>query len=168
MKVAISASSGDLKQLVNPVFGRCPGFIIAEIEGKEVKGHSFVPNAAAQSGMGAGVAAAQAVASQGVQAVVSSNFGPNAFMVLNQSGIKLYQAQGLSVEQAVKQLGEGTLKEMSAASAPGHFGMGAGRGAGAGPGRGGRAAGRGAGPGSGGGRGTGFGRGAGRTGGQGP
>ncbi len=154
MKVAISAMSEDLEQQVNPVFGRCPGFVIVEIDGKEIKGHSFVPNPAAQSGMGAGIAAAQAVASQGVQAVVSGNIGPNAFMVLNQSGIKVYQVQGLSIEQAAKQLGEGTLKEMSAASAPGHFGMGAGRDPGPGRGAGG-GAGRGAGRGNGAGRGRG-------------
>jgi len=150
MKVAISAMSEDLKQEVNPVFGRCPGFVIMEIDGREIKEHSFVPNAAAQSGMGAGIAAAQAVASQGVQAVVSGNIGPNAFMVLNQSGIKVYQTVGLSVEQAIKQLAEGKLQEMSAASAPGHFGMGAGRGPGLG---------RGAGRGAGGRRGAGRGRG---------
>jgi predicted Fe-Mo cluster-binding NifX family protein len=142
MKVAISAISGDTKQPVSPVFGRCPGFVIAETEGKQIKEHSFVPNAAAQSAMGAGIAAAQTVASQGVQAVISGNIGPNAFMVLNQSGIKVYQVTGLSIEQAVQQLAEGKLQEVPAASAPGHFGMGAGRGLGSG-----RGAGRGAGAG---------------------
>lgn len=138
MKIAISAASNDLKQPINPVFGRCPGFLIIEIEGKEIKGHSFFPNAAAQAGMGAGIAAAQTVAGQGVQAVISGNVGPNAFMVLSQSGIKVYQAFGLSAEQAIQQLAEGKLQEMPAASAQGRFGMGAGRGAGFGRGTGGR------------------------------
>ena len=31
MKVAISANSADLNGLVSPVFGRCAGFIIAEV-----------------------------------------------------------------------------------------------------------------------------------------
>ena len=151
MKVAISAMSEDLKQQVNPVFGRCPGFVIVEIDGKETRGHSFVANAAAQSGTGAGIAAAQAVASQGVQVVVSGNIGPNAFMVLNQSSIKVYQVHGLSIEETIKQLAEGKLQEMSAASVSGHFGMGAGRGPGFGRGAGSsgggrRGAGRGRGP----------------------
>jgi len=142
MKIAVSATSGDLSQPVNPVFGRCPGFVIAEVEGTGIKTQSFLPNPAAQTGMGAGIAAAQAVASQDVQAVISGNVGPNAFMVLSQSGIKIYQAAGLSVEQAIKQLAEGKLQEMPAASAPGHFGMGGGRGAGFGRGAGGRGRGR--------------------------
>ena len=134
MKIAISAISDDLEQQVNPVFGRCPGFLIVEVEGKELGKHSFVPNAAAQAGMGAGVAAAQAVAQQGVQAVISGNFGPNALMVLKQSGIKIYQASGLTANQAVKQFIEGKLQEIKAPSVEGHFGMGAGRGAGRGRG----------------------------------
>jgi len=138
MKVAVSATTNDLSQPINPVFGRCLGFIIAELDGKEIKTHSFLPNLAAQTGMGAGIAAAQTVANEGVQAVISGNFGPNAFMVLNQSGIKVYQVFGLSIEQAIQQFAEGKLQEMPAASAPGHFGMGAGRGTGLGRGAGGR------------------------------
>ena len=42
MKVAISASSEDTNGQVNPVFGRCPGHIIAEVEGGEIKSHSFI------------------------------------------------------------------------------------------------------------------------------
>jgi len=148
MKVAISAVSEDLNQQVTTVFGRCPGFIIVEIEETEITGHSFTPNQAATAAMGAGIAAAQTVVEQGIQAVISGNIGPNALMVLQQSGIKFYQAVGITVKQAAEQLAKGKLKEMTAPSAPGHFGigpgMGLGRGAGMGRGRGmGRGAGRG-------------------------
>ncbi len=144
MKIAVSAESNDLEQQVNLTFGRCPGFLIIEIEGKEIKEHSFIENQAMENPMGAGIAAAQTVANQEVQAVISGNIGPNAFMVLNQSKIKVYQAFGLSVKQAIEQLNEGKLQEMSVASASGHFGtksstgpgFGKGVGRGAGTGRG--------------------------------
>jgi len=144
MKIAVSAVSDDLEQEVNPVFGRCSGFLIIETEGKEIKEHNFIENPAMKNPMGAGIAAAQTVASQGVQAVISGNIGPNALMVLNQSGIKVHQAFELSIRQAIEQLAEGKLQEISVASASGRFGMqknqepnfgkGIGRGAGTGKG----------------------------------
>ena len=146
MKIAVSAVSQDLEQQVNPIFGRCSGFLIIEIEGKEIKEHSFIENQAMKNPMGAGIAAAQTVASQGVHAVISGNIGPNALMVLNQSKIKVYQAFELSVKQAIEKLAEGKLQEISVASGLGRFGMqesqglgfrkGAGRGAGTGFGKG--------------------------------
>ncbi len=163
MKVAVSAVSEDLKQPVNLVFGRCPGYVIAEIDGKEVKETKFVQNPGISSGMGAGIAAAQAVASQNVQAVISGNVGPNAFMVLQQSEIKVYRVADLSVEQALQQFAEGKLEEVKSSTAPGHFGMGQGKGMGAGRGQGmGQGTGRGAGGGMGQGSGTGRGMGAGQ------
>ena len=123
MKIAVSAVSQDLEQQVNPIFGRCSGFLIIETEGKEIKEHNFVENQAMKNPMGAGIAAAQTVANQGVQAVISGNIGPNALMVLNQSGIKVYQAFGLNVKQAIEQLVEGKLQEISVVSASGRFGV---------------------------------------------
>jgi len=171
MKVAVSAVSEDIKQPVNLVFGRCPGYVIAEIDGKEVKETKFVQNPGMSTGMGAGIAAAQAVAGQGVQAVISGNVGPNAFMVLQQSGIKIYRVTSASVEQALQQFAEGKLEEVKGSTAPGHFGMGQGAGSGAGTDAGGagsgmgqgagRGMGRGAGTGAGRGSGSGMGRGSG-------
>ena len=167
MKVAISAVSDDIKQPVNLVFGRCPGYVIAEIDGKEIKETKFVQNPGMSTGMGAGIAAAQAVTSHNVQAVISGNVGPNAFMVLQQSEIKVYRVADLTVEQALQQFAEGKLEEVKGSTAPGHFGMGQGRGMGSGAGMGqgtGRGMGQGAGRGAGGGmgQGSGAGRGAGQ------
>jgi len=149
MKVAVSAVSEDLEQEVNPVFGRCPGYVVAEVEGKDVRETRFFPNPAVSVGMGAGIAAAQAVVSENVEAVISGNFGPNAFRVLQQSGVKVYKANGLTVKQALKQVAEGKLEQVKSFSVPGHFGMGAGAGPGFGRGQGrGRGMGQGAGRGA--------------------
>ena len=152
MRVAISAFSEDVDGKVNPVFGRCPGYIIAEVEAGEIKSSVFVENSAAGAPSGAGIAAAQTVAEQGVEAVVSGNLGPNAFVLLNQNNIRFYQAPGITIKEAVKKLAEGTLKEVSAPTTQSKFGMGPGGGAGKG-------AGRGAGAGTGMGMGRGLGRG---------
>ncbi len=123
MKVAISANSEDINGQVNPVFGRCPGFIIAEVEDSEIKKHEFVGNDAMNAAGGAGIAAAQTVINQGVQAVISGNVGPNAFAVFKQSGIKFYPASGMGIQEAVKKMAEGALKETGNASVSPNFGM---------------------------------------------
>lgn len=132
MKVAVSANSKEPNQEISYVFGRCQGYVIAEIEGNEVKGSSFIPNPAFSTPMGAGIAAAQAVAAQGVEAVVTGNIGPNAFMVLHQSGIRVYKAGGVTVEKALQLLAEGKLQEITGPNVGGHFGAGPGRGRGTG------------------------------------
>lgn len=137
MKIAISASSDDIGGQVNATFGRCQGFIIAEVEGSEVKSSEFVANSAVNSPGGAGIVAAQAVINQGVQAVISGNLGPNAFNVLQQAGIKFYPAFGMNIKEAIEKMAAGALKEKTSASVGPNFGMGAGRGAGRGMGRGG-------------------------------
>lgn len=158
MKIAISAGSEDLEGQVNPVFGRCPGFLVVETEGKEIKESTFVQNQAVNVPQGAGISAAQTVIGRGAKAVITGNVGPNAMMVLRQSGIKIYHAAGMKISEAVGKMAEGKLQELiqgAGTAGPGAgFGRGIGRRAGgAGAGR----AGRGAGQGMRGGRGTGIG-----------
>jgi len=135
MKIAISASSADIEGTVNPVFGRCPGFIIVDAEGGEIKSSEFLENAAMNSATGAGIATAQTVINKGAEAIISGNIGPNAFNVLKQAGIKFYPAHGMAIKEAVKKASRGELNESGSASAGANFGMrGAGRGAGTGTG----------------------------------
>ena len=130
MKIALSANSNDLNQLINPVFGRCLGFLIIEIEGKKVKESSFFENKAMNTTGGAGIAAAQEIINLEVQAVFSGNFGPNAFLVLNQAGIKIYQVNGMIVQDVIDKFISGELLEINKSNVPDKFGMGAGRGLG--------------------------------------
>lgn len=138
MKIAISASSDSLDQKVNPVFGRCAGFLIVETENGEIKSHSFVQNNAVNVPRGAGIAAAQTVIDQNVQAAISGNIGPNAFSIIQQAGTKFYPAFGKNIKQAVKELSNGQLKEKSSPSVGPNYGMGRGQGKGRGMGRRGR------------------------------
>ena len=43
MKIAVSSKDKDINSEIDDIFGRCPYFIIAEIEGKEIKKVVFVP-----------------------------------------------------------------------------------------------------------------------------
>jgi len=133
MKIAISTSEGGLKDNIYPVFGRCPTFTIATVEGDSIKKTEVMPNPGGQAGGGAGVAAAQAVINAGAEGIITGNCGPNALVVLQQANVKVYSFTG-TVEDAVKELLAGKLPAISTPTAPGHFGMGFGRGRGFGRG----------------------------------
>lgn len=143
MKIAVSTSGGGLKDVISPIFGRCPTFTLVTVEGKDIKGAEVIPNPGNRAGGGAGIAAAQAVIDSGAEAAITGNCGPNALAVLGQAGVKIYVSTGI-VEDAVKALLAGKLAAVNAPTVPGHFGPGPG---GFGRGRGGF--GRGRGPGGG-------------------
>ena len=142
MKVAVSAAGQGLTAEVSLVFGRCPYFVIVEIEGKDIKSTESIENSAMSQAGGAGIAAAELVGNQKAEAVVAGAMGPRAFGVLQQLGIRQYIAVPGTVKHNVEMLIGEKLKEISAATSPMRMqpgmgaGMGPGRGAGMGAGRG--------------------------------
>ena len=153
MKVAVSSNGENLETQLDPRFGRCAFFLVVNPD--DMSFEAFNNESAAQGG-GAGIQAAQFLASQGVDAVITGNCGPNAVQTLAAAGVELFAGQAGIVKAVVEKFKKGNLSPTSAANVDSHFGMGAG----AGPGRGG-----GMGRGMGGGRGQG--RGMGMTGSQG-
>ncbi len=131
MKIAVSSSGNDLSSSVDPHFGRCPRFIIVETETMEFE---IVPNTAVGSAHGAGIAAAQLVASKGVKAVLTGNVGPNAYSALSSSGIQVVTGVTGAVREAVKRFNSGEFKSTGGPTVGGHFGSG-GKGGGRGGGR---------------------------------
>ncbi len=163
MKIAISASGRDLDAEVDPRFGRCQHFIIADAETEEFEA---VDNSSAGASGGAGISAAQMIVDKGVEAVLTGNCGPNAHGVLSAAGIKIITGVSGKVKDAIAEYKIGTYSTAQQANVPDHFGMGAQTGGGSGMG-GGRGTGRGMGMGGGGGRGMGGGGGRGMGGGGG-
>ena len=145
MKLCISSIGKKLTDTVDPRFGRCAYFLIGDSEGEDFKA---IKNPGVGFARGAGISAAQVVASEKVEAVITGNIGPNAFVVLNQAGIKIYAgAFGMTGKDALLKFKKGKLKEATEATGPGFVGRG-GMGPGGGTGRKG-GAGRGAGRGGG-------------------
>ncbi|MBR9691230.1 hypothetical protein GOV06_00415, partial [Candidatus Woesearchaeota archaeon] len=58
IKIAISAAENDLESDVDSRFGRCPYFLIVEIEDKKMKHVKAIENTAAAQAGGAGISAA--------------------------------------------------------------------------------------------------------------
>ena len=134
MKIAISATGPTMDAEVDPRFGRCQYFIIADPETMEFEA---IDNASAMAAGGAGISAAQMIAGKGVEAVLTGNCGPNAYQVLSPAGIKVITGVSGKVKDAIEGYRAGRFKESSQPNVPGHYGMGAGPGMGGGLGRGG-------------------------------
>ena len=132
-KILITSNGSDLNSSVSPVFGRCSYFLIVDEKGKLEKA---IPNTGVQAVRGAGIAAAQTVVSEAAAVVITGNVGPNAFAVLQQSGIKLYNGVGMTVKEALDKFKDNELTEITTSAGRfGGRGMGRGMGGGMGGGR---------------------------------
>lgn len=117
MKIAISSTEKNLESEIDTKFGRCPYFLIVEIDNKEIKNVKAVENTAAGQMGGAGITAAEIVANEKVSAIITVNLGPRAFSVFEQFGIKIYQGQG-KAQDAIQQFINGKLKQIANATGP--------------------------------------------------
>ncbi len=127
-KVAVASQQGGLEDQISPVFGRCQSFTIVTTDGEKIQDTEVIQNQYANASSGAGIQAAGVVSNKGVQAVIAGNFGPNVASVLNQSGIKMIPASGITVEKAVRKYFNNELQPVSQATSPAKAGMGAGKG----------------------------------------
>ena len=134
MKIAISSTGPTLDAEVDPRFGRCQYFIIADPETMEFE---VIDNSSAMSSGGAGISAAQMIADKGVKAVLTGNCGPNAYQVLSSAGIQVITGVSGKAKDVIESYRAGKLQASPQANVPGHFGMGRGMGRGMGMGRGG-------------------------------
>ena len=118
------------------MFARAPTFTIVEMKDKEIVSVRIIQNQASIQPSGAGIAATQFVCDLGVNVVLTGNVGPNAFHGLSAAGIKIYRAEGLKVEEAVKKLLNNELPGITSPIPGMKRGLGMGRGMGKGMGRG--------------------------------
>ncbi len=154
MKIALSTFKPELDGDIDPRFGRCQYFLIADTDRDDFE---TLENPHCGAGGGAGVATAQLVASKGAKAVITGSIGPNAFGVLSAAGIAMYAGVSGKVRDALHAFRAGNLQALQQPQMGQGAGMGPGAGGGMGMGRGGRR-----GMGQGGGAGMGLGRGRGR------
>jgi predicted Fe-Mo cluster-binding NifX family protein len=129
LKVAVSAAAASLDAMVDPRFGRCPFFLIVDADTLEFEA---VPNSSQYTPHGAGIQAAQTVASKGAQVVLTGNVGPNAYQALSAAGIQIVTGVSGTVREAAAKYKKGELKETGSPTVGSHFGAGRGRGMGRG------------------------------------
>jgi predicted Fe-Mo cluster-binding NifX family protein len=106
-KVCVSATSSSIDSQIDPRFGRCAYFIITDTDTMDCQ---CLPNATYDSPHGAGIQAAQVVANQNVQAVITGMVGPNAHRVLSAAGIEIVTGVTGTVRDAVQRYKSGELR----------------------------------------------------------
>jgi predicted Fe-Mo cluster-binding NifX family protein len=131
MKIAVSAAGTTMDAPIDPRFGRCAHFVIVEPEDMTFEAFG---NDAGSLGGGAGIQAAQFVASKGVSAVITGNVGPNAVRALSAAGVDVYTGGTGTVAEAVAAFKEGKLSGTKQATVQDHYGMQGGGGTGRGMG----------------------------------
>jgi predicted Fe-Mo cluster-binding NifX family protein len=125
MKICVTATSNSLDAKVDPRFGRCSYLIIVDSETMQFEA---IPNFAATANSGAGIQAAQTIASKGVKLLITGNIGPKAFQALSAAGIEIVTDSFEFVREAIEKFKRGELSKTGAPTVGGHFGMGGKRG----------------------------------------
>jgi predicted Fe-Mo cluster-binding NifX family protein len=125
MKICVTSVSGNLDAQVDQRFGRCQYFMIVESDSMQFE---TVPNLAVTSGSGAGIQAAQTIASKKVQVLITGNVGPKAFQALSAAGITIIASASGKVRAVIEKYKKGLFSETKAPTVGGHFGMRTGKG----------------------------------------
>ena len=119
MKIAISSQGADMTSRVDPRFGRAKYFIVVDTSNDETKVIENTQNLNAVQG--AGIQAAQNVAREKVDIVVSGNLGPKAFTALNAAGIKIALWSEGTVAEAVQLVKDNKLQISDSPNVEGHW-----------------------------------------------
>ncbi|MGI6705952.1 MAG: NifB/NifX family molybdenum-iron cluster-binding protein [Clostridia bacterium] len=98
MRIAIPVDEKKMETNVGLSFGRAAYFLIYDTESQE---SSFLDNSAAASTGGAGIKAAQIIADNEVQALLTPRCGKNAAEVLESAGVKMYKSTLASVKENI-------------------------------------------------------------------
>lgn len=120
MKICVTSEGDNLDSKVDPRFGRCQYFIIADID---TLAFEAVQNPNTDSMGGAGIQSAQLIAEKEVKAVLTGNVGPNAFQTLQAANINVFTGVSSSVKEAVEKYKKGDFKTTQGPSVNSKFGM---------------------------------------------
>ena len=119
MKIAVTATGENLSSEIDPRFGRALRFMIVDPDTMETE---LVENAQNLNlPQGAGIQAAQTIASQKVEVLITGNCGPKAFKVLEAAGIKVITEARGRIDEVIEQFKKGELKHADEANVEGHW-----------------------------------------------
>jgi len=119
MKIAVSSTGKDLTSNVDPRFGRAETFIIVDLQSMDFKAIENVQQR--HLPQGAGIQAAQAVAAEKVDAVITGNCGPKAFRLLQAAGIQVVTGAKGRIDEVIRQYRQGEFESAEKANVGGHW-----------------------------------------------
>ena len=119
MKIAVTSTGKNLSAAVDPRFGRCPYFILVNPDSMEFEVLENSQNL--NLPQGAGIQAGKTIANSQVDALITGNCGPKAFMVLEQAGINVMTGATGTVEQVIEKFKNGELQGATQPNVEGHW-----------------------------------------------
>ena len=119
MKICITAQSNDLEAQVDPRFGRCQYFVIADTDTDET---DILENSNKDGMGGVGVQSGQLMAEKQVKVVLTGNVGPNAHQTLTAAGIEVVTGVSGTVKEVIEKYKKGEFKSTQGPSVDSHFG----------------------------------------------
>jgi predicted Fe-Mo cluster-binding NifX family protein len=120
MIVAVTSTGPDLDAELDPRFGRCACFVLVNTVDMSFE---TIDNDNVSRGGGAGIQAAQLMASKGVKAVLTGFCGPNAHETLAAASIDVMVGCTGTVASVVEQLKAGKLAVAKGPNAPAHHAL---------------------------------------------
>ncbi|MDI6768928.1 MAG: NifB/NifX family molybdenum-iron cluster-binding protein [Anaerolineales bacterium] len=118
MKIILTTTSPSIDSNLDSRFGRGVYFLVVDPDTLEWQAH---PNPGAGAQGGAGTLAAQFVANQHAEAVISGDFGPNAYGALQAAGVAMYLfGASTTVREAIERFKAGQLERVGAPTGQGH------------------------------------------------
>ena len=121
MKICITSQGDSLDSQVDPRFGRCQYFIIADTENSDFE---VVQNSNISGMGGVGIQSAQFIAEKQAKVVLTGNVGPNAFQGLQAAGIEIITGVSGSIKEVIEKYNKGELEKTKEPSVNSKFGMG--------------------------------------------
>lgn len=121
MKICITSQGSSLDSDVDPRFGRCQYFIIADTESGDFQA---LDNSSINSSGGAGIQSGQFISEKEVKAVLTGNVGPNAYQTLKAAGILVITGVTGKISEVIEKYKKGEFKSTDGPSVGSHFGMG--------------------------------------------
>lgn len=106
MKVAIAAEEKTIVSRVHDRFGRCPFFILVDLESM---GFEALENPGLEERDAAGVQACRMLIGKNVDSVVVRNIGHNSLVTLLGAGIKVYSGATETILSVIEKLKKGDL-----------------------------------------------------------
>lgn len=116
MKICLTAKEGNLDSELDPRFGRAQNYVVYDTETNESK---VISNESINASGGAGTAGAQLMTREGISAVISGNFGPNASAGLNALNIEMYTSSVDSIKNIIEKYKTGKLTRINSATVEG-------------------------------------------------
>lgn len=117
MRIGISAKGRTLDSLLDERFGRCEYFLIYDTKNEQV---NILENEGQTASGGAGIKAAQQLIDEKVDLLITGHLGPNAYELVEKSGIKAYECKTMTISEAIQKLDNDELIEIKEAGAAHH------------------------------------------------